>query len=124
MVIVLYAIWILEMEQSDTLAIYACGLFLFLFEVGLGSIYWAYIGEVCSNKATAVSVGMVNTWQLIFGLITPPLMNKWLPDGKVFIIFGTGSAIGFFYTYWYVKETRGLTESEIKRLYRTGGAKK
>ena len=45
-------------------------------------------------------------------------MNKWLPDGKVFILFGTCALAAALYTFIYVKETKGLSEAELKRLYR------
>ena len=44
-------------------------------------------------------------------------MNKWLTNGKIFIIFGATSAAGFVYVYYFVKETKGLSEAEIKLLY-------
>ena len=47
------------------------------------------------------------------------MMNNWLTDGKIFIVFGTISAIGFVYVYFFMKETKGLTDLQLKQLYRT-----
>ena len=96
------------MEKNGDLAIYACATFLLIFEIGVGSIYWIYVAEVCNSKAVAVATANLYFWQLIVGLMTPPLMNRWLTDGKVFIVFGTASALGFVYVYFYMKETKGL----------------
>ena len=82
-----------------------------MFEVGMGSVFWIYLAEVCNNKATACAVAYQYFWQIIIGLLVPPMMNKWLTDGKVFIIFGSGSTIGFVYMYFFAKETRGLTDA-------------
>ena len=108
MSICLFAIWIFEMEKNGDRAIYACATFLLIFEIGVGSIYWIYVAEVCNSKAVAVATANLYFWQLIVGLMTPPLMNRWLTDGKVFIVFGTASALGFVYVYFYMKETKGL----------------
>ena len=119
MAIVLYGIWILEMENLGDEAIIACALYLLIFEFGNGSIFWVYVSEICNNKAVAVATANMYFWQLTVGLLTPPMMNNWLTDGKVFIVFGTASAIGFVYVYFFMKETKGLTEAELKQLYRT-----
>ena len=101
------------------MALVATAVFVFLFEVGTGSIVFAYIAEVCNNKASAVATVNLWFWTLIVGLITPPMFNTWLPDGKTFIVFSALTAIGFVYVFMNMKETKGLTEAEVKRLYRT-----
>ena len=51
-------------------------------------------------------------------------MNIHWTNGQSFLLFGAISAAGFFYMYFYVKETKGLTETELKRLYRTDNIEK
>ena len=114
----LFAMWILKMEGEDTLALLATAVFMLLFELGTGSIVFPYVAEVCSNKAAAVATVNLWLWTLIVGLLTPPMFNTWLPEGRTFIVFGVLSALGFVYVYWFMKETKGLSEAEIKRLYR------
>ena len=84
----------------------------------MGSVFWPLLNESCNNKVGAVACGHMYFWQLLFGIIVPPLMNQYLTDGKVFIIFGVGSALGFIYTLLIVKETKGLNDEQLKRLYR------
>ena len=55
---------------------------------------------------------------LIIGFITPILMNTWLSNGKVFLMFAAGSFISFIYLFLKMKETKGLGEKELKELYR------
>ena len=98
--ICMMVMWILKMEGDETLALLATTVFIFLFELGTGSIVFPYVAEVCSNKAAAVATVNLWLWTLIVGLLTPPMFNKWLPDGKTFIVFGALSAIGFVYAYF------------------------
>ena len=107
------------MEGLDTYALLATAVFILLFELGTGSIVFPYIAEVCNNKASSVATVNLWLWTLIVGLLTPPMFNQWLPNGETFIVFGVLSALGFVYAYVYMKETKGLTEAQVKRLYRT-----
>ena len=44
------------------MAIYATTLYLFLFEFGIGSIFYAYLAEACTAKVMAVSSGFLFFW--------------------------------------------------------------
>ena len=116
--ICMFVMWILKSKDYETYALIATAVFIFLFEVGTGSIVFPYIAEVCSNKGAAVAMINLWFWTLIVGLLTPPMFNDWLQDGKTFIVFGVLSALGFLYVLIYMKETKGKTEAEVKRLYR------
>ena len=58
----LFTIWFFESQQYDTMAIYATTVYLFLFEFGIGSIFYAYLSEACTAKVMAVSSGFLFFW--------------------------------------------------------------
>ena len=57
---------------------------------------------------------------VVLSLITQPLMNSALQPEGVFFLFSGFSFIAFFFMYFFVPETRGLTEAEMKKLFYPG----
>ena len=55
MSITLTAVWVCQMIHDDDIAILMCALFLTFFEIGIGSVFWVYISEVCSNQGVGVA---------------------------------------------------------------------
>ena len=53
-------------------------------------------------------------------LITEPLMNSALRPQGVFYFYAAFMLIAFFYMYFYVPETRGLSEVERKKQFYPG----
>ena len=60
--VTLYTIWFCEDQEYDTMAIYACTLYLFLFEFGIGSIFYAYLAEACTSKVMSIAAGQLFFW--------------------------------------------------------------
>ena len=57
---------------------------------------------------------------LIETLVMPELIESSIGSQGVFFIFGGLSAIGAIFEYFYVAETKGLSEKEKKSLYIPG----
>lgn len=55
MAICLLGVWVMLMKNWNTGAIFTCAGYLFMFEIGLGSLFWLYLAEICNNKAMAVA---------------------------------------------------------------------
>ena len=108
MSITLTAVWVCQMIQDDDIAILMCALFLTFFEIGIGSVFWVYISEVCSNQGVGVASATLYAMQLIVGFATPILMNTVFKTGEIFLLFAVSSFVGFLYLSMKMKETVGL----------------
>ena len=95
-----------------------CALFLTFFEVGIGSVFWVYISEVCSNQGVGLASTTLYAMQLIVGFATPILMNTVFKTGEIFLLFAVCSFVAFLYLSLKMKETVGLLDKELKELYR------
>ena len=93
-------------------------LFICAFEFGPGPIVWLYISEICNDKATSVGTVMNWFWTLTVSILSPFLINDWLTEGKTWLLFGSLSVFGLLFIVFFMKETRGKSEDEVKLLYR------
>lgn len=102
---------------ANTLMLIMTMLFVASFEFGPGPILWLYNGEILEENAISVAVFLNWLFVMIIGLLTPALMNHWLGSGPTFIMFGLFNVAGVAFLYFFMKETKGLSDAEVKRLY-------
>ena len=90
--------------------------FVIAFEFGPGPIVWLYMGEIMNDKG--LSMGALVNWTmvLLISLFTPTLMN-WSSAGT-FVIFGSFNILGVIFIIFFMKETKGLKDEEVKYLFR------
>lgn len=94
-------------------------LFVAAFEFGPGPILWLYNGEILEENGISVAVFLNWLFVLIIGLMTPFLMkDEVLGTGGTFILFGIFNIVGVVFLVFFMKETKGLSDIEVKRLYR------
>lgn len=91
--------------------------FICIYANTTGPIAWVYLAETCTD--IGIGVGLWTLWAVVFiqMLTTPVLMNSALkPQGVFFMmsILSLGAA-GFIY-YW-IRETRGLTDKEKRSVF-------
>jgi len=84
------------------------------FEFGPGPVVWMYMSEIMNDKG--VSIGTFLNWlfTLIVGLTTSGLFNKFTKKdqpGMPFIIFGVFCGLGTIFVYFFMKETKGLSDA-------------
>lgn len=90
--------------------------FIVGFEIGLGPIVWLYLSEICNDKAT--SVNTVVSWALnLLVSLTTPLLAEVLDNGSLWFLYGCTCMGGLIYICVFMKETKGLSEGQIKALY-------
>ena len=94
-----------------------CIIFIIGFELGPGSICWAYVSEICVEKAAGLATIANWFWTLVVGLLFPKLNGTWLPVGVVDLLFAGASGIGLIFYFIYFIETRGKTSAQIKRQF-------
>ncbi|KAK9462289.1 putative MFS monosaccharide transporter [Lipomyces oligophaga] len=98
--------------------------FLFIFMLGYACSWspvpWALPAEIfpSSLRAKGVALTTCSNWinNFIIGLITPPLI-----DGTGFgtyVFFGAFALLSFFWTYFFVPETKGVTLEMMDTLFK------
>ena len=92
-------------------------LFVISFEFGPGTILWLYCGEILTPKTLSVAIFLNWLMIVVTGLLTPSLINSWLGAGPTFMMFGVCNLIGVGILSQIMKETRGISDSEVKTLY-------
>ena len=91
-------------------------LFLVIFQAGMGSFFFAYVGEVCHGSAVSLSQFALFVNVLVLSLITQPILDT-LGTTWSFFLFCVFNLVGGFYILIFVKEIDGLTKNEINNLY-------
>lgn len=90
--------------------------FVASFEFAPGPILWLYLSEILDDKSTSVAVFINWTCCLIIGLVTPTMLNSL--KGYTFIVFGVCNLLAVLTIFFFMKETRGLSDEQVKNLYR------
>ena len=95
----------------------ATAIFLMVCQTGVLPIGFMYMHEVANHKACAV--GQTGFWFLLvlFGLFMKPLVEHKVLGDYVFFMFGGLNIICTVIVYFFMKETKGLTEAQVARLY-------
>ena len=84
----MFGMWYFTDKDNDTGLLALSILFICAFALGPGPIVWLYISEICNNKATSVATVTNWFWTLMVSILAPFLNDKWLLDGKTYILFG------------------------------------
>ena len=92
-------------------------LFVCAFEFGPGPIVWIYLSEVCNDKSLTVATFCNWTAALCVGFFTPTLLNA-INTGPTYLLFGGFNIVGVLFMAVFMKETMGLSDAEMKNLYR------
>ena len=97
-------------------------LFVAAFEFGPGPIVWLYMGEILNDKSMNVGAFVNWTFVLIISLFTPTMMNpEHLNSYGTFMVFGGCNIVGTIFILLFMKETKDLSDLQVKLLYRKGG---
>lgn len=91
-------------------------LFMACFQFAPGPIVWLYNGEILKDKGYSAAVTTNWLFTLVIALITPSMIG-WSAAGS-FLFFGTCNALGVVSFLLFMKETMGLTDMQVKYLYR------
>lgn len=92
--------------------------FIGIYQNTSGPIAWLYATETTID--TALGICLFTLWGTTFlvSLLGPILMSSdALGISNVFFLFAALSFCGTIYGYFFIKETKGLTDKEKKRLY-------
>ena len=90
------------------------------FGMSLGPITWIYLSQILSEPGVGFCTAINWLSTLIITLIFPTLSDYSLPLS--FLIFASCCALGLVFLFTMVKETKGLTQVEIQRLFTSESA--
>jgi len=91
-------------------------LYLVMFEVGPGAITWFFMSEITADVGTSVATLIHWIFVLLVGALLPIMFNV-LFGNWTFTIFAGLCLIAATFISIFVKETKGLSEQEISRIY-------
>ena len=99
---------VFEIDSSVALLVLIC-LVSFLFQFTLGPLAPLYAAEVCTDVALGATMITEDVTVLFQDFVTPPLLSSSMGPVGVFLMYGIFSVTGFFFIYFYVPETKGLS---------------
>ena len=105
--------------ENTAFQLITCLLYVISFEFGPGPIVWIYMSEIMNDKGVAMGTFINWTFTLIFAVGTSSLFN-W-SSTWTFISFAASCSMGLIFVSLFIKETKGLTETEVFGLYRSDG---
>ncbi|KAK9474058.1 uncharacterized protein V1510DRAFT_413500 [Dipodascopsis tothii] len=99
--------------------------FIASFAASWGPVAWVVVGEIypLRVRAKAVALSSASNWLFNFGIAfaTPYMVDSGPGNAdlksKVFFIWGGFAFVAFFFTYFFVYETKGLTLEQVDELY-------
>lgn len=91
-------------------------LFVVLFRVTSGTVSWSYMAELQSPKRGALGLGFF--YFVSFGLGSVfPVLEESIGMSYVFLTFAVVQALALAYLYPKMKETKGLNQVQIDKLF-------
>ncbi|CAG0881233.1 unnamed protein product [Cyprideis torosa] len=115
---------------KDSTGTSACSwlpLFLLIINVagnafGVGPIPWFLVAELIPNRARGTAGSLAITLNLIFSFTALLLFHKLeflLGKAGIFWLFGIVGALGFFFVFFCVPETRGISLEKIEEFFQS-----
>ena len=112
----LFLIGLFALLEMNNLVVIFMMIDLFFFQTTLGSFTWVYIGQVAEEKASALAMFNLWFWTFCLALTTNALFTG-LGNVGTFWLFSGLTLAGAFIFMVTIRETKGLTDEEIKALF-------
>jgi len=91
--------------------------YLMLINMSLLPVGWIYLNEVSNSKGAAVATTVSWTLLMIVGFVTKPLFEHPTIGKYTFLIYAVVNSVMTILVGLGMKETKGLSEEEVRRLY-------
>jgi len=123
--IVGYTTMTTDLAGQKVLVAFVC-IYIGFFAATWGPLAWVVTSEIYPTaiRAKAMSMSTASNWLLNFaiGYATPYLVNSGPGDAglhtNVFFVWGGFCVLCFFFTFFCIAETRGLSLEQVDLLYR------
>ncbi|CAK5265925.1 unnamed protein product [Mycena citricolor] len=106
---------------GDSLIAFAV-LHVMFFSIFWGPTPWVYLGESFPLRVRSKSIALGSAtnwlWNFLLGFFAPRIANK--IGALIWLIFFGALFFGWFYVYFCIPETKGLSLEEVDELYRSG----
>ena len=114
--VLLFLIGLFAMLEMNTLVVVCMMIDLFIYGTTMGTYTWVYIGQVAEEKSASLAIFTLWFFVFVLALTTDTLFNS-LGNQGTFWLFSGLTFIGAILIMITHKETKGLTDEEIKLLY-------
>ena len=91
--------------------------FFLAISFGLGTTLFLYVGEICSDEAMSIVSSLFWILNIAAAVLSPYMVNEWLPDGRTWLFFAICSVIGLIFYIFVMVETKGKTVEELRTSY-------
>ncbi|EDX07527.1 facilitated trehalose transporter Tret1 [Drosophila simulans] len=112
-----------SMDNFGWLPISSICIFIIFFSIGFGPVPWLVMAELFSEdvKSVAGSIAGTSNWLSAFMVtLLFPILKSAIGPGPTFWIFTVIAVIAFFYSLFFVPETKGKTIIEIQDMLSGG----
>ena len=84
--------------------------FLFVYQNTSGQVGWLYAVETCCDISLGICLQALWGTVLLLSLTSETLMDSFLQTQGVFFMFGGFSLVAALFVYFFLDETKGLSE--------------
>ena len=114
--VLLFLIGLFAMLNKNNLVVLTMMVDLAVFQLTLGALTWVYIGQVAEEKAASLAVFGIWFWTFVLALTTDSLFDS-LGNAGTFWLFSGMTLMGAILFIITIRETKGLTDEDIKVLF-------
>lgn len=108
------------MQMDGIFTLICIMLFLAFFASCIGPVFWTLVSEIFPNRIRGKAVAFASFTQWIFNFLVVLLFPHFLESAggaATFLFLALMSLIQWFFTYFYVPETKGKSLEEIEKLW-------
>jgi len=104
----------------EKMKLYTIWAYAFLFNLTNATVINVYLVEIASDVAFGAAL-VVMQLVILLETMTALKMMSWLSPQGFFMFYAVTSFLGFIFVYFWIGETKDLSEKEKKLLYQPGG---
>ena len=116
MAISMFIISVLAAEGLNSVLVVFMMIFLFVFQITLGTYSWSYIGAVACDAGLSIGTFILWFWVLILSIFTGEMFDK-MQSWGTFLFFGILCAFSTVFFCIQLREIKGLTRDQAQVVY-------
>lgn len=105
-------------EDEGFLTALSMNLFMMFYTNSSGTLAWTYAAETCVDQSLGFVIMSIYVNVIYLAIICPIIMSpESIGPSNVFFGLSAFSFIGSFYCWYFIKETKGLSDFDKKQVY-------